>query len=196
MTMRAWQVRQWCEPEGMKWAGVPVPEPGPGQVRVRNRAAALNFFDILQIQGKYQIKPPFPFTPGAEVGGIVDAVGSGVNGLAAGDKVLAMVMQGAFAEFSIAPADRVFRIPDAMDFPEAAAMRDLLKAISIVGVFWGECVREHPGFLAETQQALDAMYRAGQVRPAIGKRYRLDKVPAGLRDLAERRVIGKAVALI
>jgi NADPH:quinone reductase-like Zn-dependent oxidoreductase len=49
--MHAWQVHQWSEPEALEWAEIEVPEPGPGQVRVRNRAAALNFFDILQIQG-------------------------------------------------------------------------------------------------------------------------------------------------
>ena len=52
---------------------------GPGEVRIRNHAAGLNFFDILQVQGKYQIKPPFPFTPGAEVAGVVDAVGADVS---------------------------------------------------------------------------------------------------------------------
>ena len=61
--MQAWQVRAWGEPEGMTLEDGAVPEPGAGEVRIANRAAALNFFDILQIQGKYQIKPPFPFTP-------------------------------------------------------------------------------------------------------------------------------------
>ena len=54
--MRAWQVREWCEPDGMEFCDLAPPDPQPGQVRVRNRAAALNFFDILQIQGKYQSK--------------------------------------------------------------------------------------------------------------------------------------------
>lgn len=88
--MRAWQVSKWSEPEEMILAEVPPPTPGPGQIRIRNRAAALNFFDILQIQGKYQIKPPFPFTPGAEVAGTVDALGPGVTNLAPGDRVLAL----------------------------------------------------------------------------------------------------------
>ena len=61
----------------MTFEDVAMPEPGAGEVRIRNHAAGLNFFDILQVQGKYQIKPPFPFTPGAEVAGVVDAVGAG-----------------------------------------------------------------------------------------------------------------------
>src|SRR5216683_4514779 len=86
--MRAWQVSKWSEPEEMILAEVPPPTPGPGQIRIRNRAAALNFFDILQIQGKYQIKPPFPFTPGAEIAGEIDAVGEGVTAWRVGDRVL------------------------------------------------------------------------------------------------------------
>ena len=322
--MKAWQVAAWGEPEQMTLAETAVPEPGAGEVRIANRAVALNFFDILQIQGKYQVKPPFPFTPGAEVAGIVDAVGDGVRGIGAGDRVLAMLMSGggAFAEFSIAPSSRVFRIPEAMDFAEAAAMpvvyhtsyfaltkraalqggewllvhagasgvgmaaiqigvamgarviatagsgakldfcrlqgaghaisyndagwvdqvkritggrgadviydpvgadifdlstkciapegrllvvgfaggripsiqanRILLKDISIVGVHWGAYTQEHPDYLASAQQALEAM----QIRPVVGKRYRLDQAPAALRELAERKIIGKAVLTI
>src|SRR2546422_8603967 len=77
MSMRAWQVSAWGEPEAMALASVDLPKPGPDQVRIRNRAAGLNFFDILQIQGKYQYKPAFPFTPGAEVAGGVGDGGSG-----------------------------------------------------------------------------------------------------------------------
>jgi len=320
--MKAWQVRGWGEPEEMTLAETPIPDPGPDEVRIANRAAALNFFDILQIQGKYQVKPPFPFTPGAEVAGIVDAVGSGVTGFARGDRVLSSPMLGAFAEYTVAPVSCTFPIPEGMDFPEAAALpvvyhtsyfalerrtalqggewllvhagasgtgmaaiqigkamgarviatagsaeklefcktlgaefvvgykdpawvdrvkeitrrgadviydpvggdifdlstkciapegrllvvgfasgriptlqmnRVLLKDISIEGVHWGPYVREHPEYFGRAQKALAEMYRAGFVRPVVGKRYRLDQAPVGLRDLAERRVSGKAV---
>jgi len=77
--MRAWRVHDWGEPESMRLEETATPEPAAGQVRIRNAAAALNFFDILQVQGKYQVKPPFPFTPGAEVAGVIDAVGDGVG---------------------------------------------------------------------------------------------------------------------
>jgi NADPH2:quinone reductase len=119
--MKAWLVSEWCEPEGMQLAEVETPEPKAGEVRIKNRAAALNFFDILQIQGKYQIKPPFPFTPGAEVAGIIDAVGEGATDFQPGDRVQAST-QGGFAEYSIARANRTFKIPEAMSFEEAAAM--------------------------------------------------------------------------
>src|SRR5437867_2366364 len=96
--MKAWRVHASGEPETMKLEEVPPPEPGLNQVRIRSRAAALNFFDILQIQGKYQDRPPFPFTPGAEAAGIVDAVGTDVRHLAIGDAVMAFTWGGGLAE--------------------------------------------------------------------------------------------------
>ena len=120
--MKAWRVHEWCEPEQMSFEEIPTPEPGAGEIRIRNRAAALNFFDILMVQGKYQTKPPRPFTPGSEVAGIVEAVGEGVTGFAIGDRVQAMATSGGYAEYSIAPAAKSFRIPDSMSFAEAAAM--------------------------------------------------------------------------
>src|SRR4029079_10998841 len=95
--MKAWQVHEWCEPEQMQFADLQTPEPQAGEVRIANQAAALNFFDILQIQGKYQTKPPLPFTPGAEVAGFIDALGEGVSGLSIGDRVHASTL-GGFAE--------------------------------------------------------------------------------------------------
>jgi NADPH2:quinone reductase len=119
--MKAWQVSEWCEPEGMHLKDVPLPEPQAGQVRIRNHAAALNFFDILLVQGKYQQRPPFPFTPGSEVAGVIDAVGAGVSGFAPGERVQALASNG-YAEYALAPAAKTFRIPAAMSFAEAAAM--------------------------------------------------------------------------
>src|SRR5258708_38190721 len=98
--MKAWRVHSWGEPETMTFDDVAPPEPGPNQVRIRNRAAGLNFFDILQVQGKYQIQPPFPFPPGAEAAGVVDAVGEGVSEVAVGDRGLAMTHGGGMADYS------------------------------------------------------------------------------------------------
>ncbi len=122
LDMRAWQVHAWGEPETMQFADIGTPDPGRGQVRIRNLAAGLNFFDILQIQGKYQIKPPFPFTPGAEVSGVIEAIGPDVSGFTPGDRVIALVFQGGMAEYSIAEARRTFPLPSRMAFPAGAAM--------------------------------------------------------------------------
>jgi len=120
--MKAWLVRHFGGPDEMEWAEVETPEPGQGQVRIRNHAAALNFFDILQIQGKYQVRPPLPFTPGAEIAGVIDAAGKDVTGWQAGDRVLALPQIGGFAEYTVVDAAKVFAIPDGMDWAQAAAM--------------------------------------------------------------------------
>ena len=323
--MKAWQVTEWCEPEGMHWNDVDVPQPAAGQVRIRAHAAALNFFDILQVQGKYQVKPPFPFTPGAEVAGVIDAIGPGVEAFKAGDRVLAMPQLGAFAEQVIADAGRTFPVPAAMSFEQAAAFpivyqtswcalvtrttvhpgetllvhagasgvgmsaiqigkslgakviatagsrekvdfsievgaghainysdaswvdkvkeltggrgvdlvydpvggdifdlsnkviapagrhlvigfasgripalaanRALLKNMSLVGVFWGGWTAANPAYLRDTHNALIEFYNAGKINPRVKSAYPLAELPSALRDLANRKILGKAVVI-
>jgi NADPH2:quinone reductase len=323
--MKAWQVTEWCEPEGMHFNEIEVPQPKPGQILVRVRAAALNFFDILQVQGKYQVKPPFPFTPGAEVAGVVESVGEGVTQFVKGQRVLAMVNTGGFAEYAIAEPHRTFAVPEGMDFPAAAAYpvvyqtsyfalvtrgqlaegewllvhaggsgvgmsaiqigkalgahviatagseeklefalregadyvlsyndatwvdsvkkitrgrgvdviydpvggdifdlsskciasegrhlvigfasgripslaanRALLKNMSLMGVFWGGYVHEHPGYVAECQSALDQLFLQGKIHPRVARTYALSELPQALRDMANRKVIGKTVVV-
>lgn len=310
----------------MVLAEVAPPVPGEGQVLIRNRAAGLNFFDILQIQGKYQSKPVFPFTVGAEVAGTVEGLGPGVSNLSAGDRVMAFSQGGGFAEYTVAPVSRTFRIPESMDDRQAAAFpviyqtsyfaleyrarlrqnewllvhagasgvgmaavqlgkafgarviatagseeklqfcreqgaehainyrdeswvdrvkeitngsgadviydpvggdvfdlstkciapdgrllvigfasgripsvqanRILLKNMSVVGVFWGRHVGEHPTYLGEANQALTELYEQGKIRPAASRTYPLFEAPRALRDLAERKISGKAVLVM
>lgn len=320
--MKSWQVRGWGEPESMTFGEVELPAPGPGQVRIRNRAAGLNFFDILQIQGKYQMKPAFPFTPGAEVSGAVDAVGEGVTGHAVGDSAIALPFQGGMAEYSIAEASRVFPLPAHMSFakgagmpvvyqtshfalllraglkagewllvhagasgtgtsaiqlgkamgarviatagseeklgfcrangadhallysgagwvdrvkeitgagadviydpvggdvfdlstkciapygrlvvigfasgriPSVAANRVLLKNMSVVGAFWGGHLHSDADYPARAQEELSQLYAEGKIDPPEPVEYALAEAPRALRDLAERRILGKAV---
>jgi NADPH2:quinone reductase len=75
------------------------------------------------------------------------------------------------------------------------ANRLLLKDISIVGVHWGQYVGQHPEFLGHAHEVLTAMYLGGQIQPVVGKTFKLAEVPAGLRELAERKIAGKAVVL-
>ena len=112
---------QWGEPSGMQYAEVADPTPGPGQVLIDVKAIGCNFPDILIVQGKYQMKPPLPFSPGHEVAGIVLSVGAGVTRVHQGQRVFAMIELGAYAERAVADDTRVFAIPDAMSFEEAAA---------------------------------------------------------------------------
>jgi NADPH:quinone reductase len=321
--MKAWQVHGWGEPETMTLDEVAEPAPGPGQVRIRNRAAALNFFDVLQVQGKYQVKPPFPFTPGAEVAGVVDAVGEGVTEVKPGDQVAAMPHGAGYAELTIAPLSNVFSIAEGMSFEQAAAMpvvfqtsyyalthrttvkpgewllvhagasgvgmsaiqigkalgarviatargeeklvfsreqgaeftldysdgawvdrvkeitggrgadiiydpvggdifdlsskciapegrllvigftsgripsiaanRILIKDMSVVGVLWGGFVRRTPGYAREANAALVKMFGEGKIWPVVGGKYPMTEARRAMRDLADRKILGKAV---
>jgi NADPH2:quinone reductase len=100
------------------------PELRAGDVRLRVRAASLNFPDVLMCRGEYQVKPPLPFTPGAEVAGVVEEAGADVDGIGVGDRVLAIPNfgPGGFAEVTTAPAAGVFAIPESMPFAAAAAL--------------------------------------------------------------------------
>jgi NADPH2:quinone reductase len=118
--MRAVVVDRWMEPSELAVAEVPEPKLGPGQIGVEVRAAGCNFFDILLVQGRYQVKPPFPFVPGGEIAGVVYEVGSGVRGFAVGDRVLASVPMGGYAERAAVPALMAHRMPAAMSFEEGA----------------------------------------------------------------------------
>jgi len=321
--MKAWRVHSWGEPETMLLEDVPVPEPASGQVRIRVHAVGLNFFDILQVQGKYQVKPPFPFTPGAEVAGIVDAVGPGATELHSGDAVLSMTHGGGMAEYAIGPAAMTFPAPDGMDhstaaaipivyqtsyfalkdraalqegewllvhagasgvgisaiqlgkawgarviatagsaeklefakahgadhvidyndgtwvdrvkeltggrgadvvydpvggdvfdlstkciafggrllvigfasgrIPSIAANRILLKNISVVGALWGGQAAANSAYVVRTQRALTDLFQRGELHPPQPVEYPLDAAPAALRDLANRKILWKAV---
>jgi NADPH2:quinone reductase len=109
-------------PGDLELKDLPDPVPGSGEVVVAVKAAALNFFDTLLIAGKYQVKPPFPFSPAAEFAGIVESVGAGVTGLAPGDRVLGYGGFGAAREKIAVSAQRVVKIPDALDFDRAAGL--------------------------------------------------------------------------
>ena len=101
---------------------VDSPQPKSNQVLIEPAAAALNFPDLLQIRGKYQIVPEMPFIPGKEAVGVVTAVGSDVQHIQLGDRVLVEVDYGAFAEQVTADMRRTFLLHDEIEMPTAAAM--------------------------------------------------------------------------
>ena len=119
--MKAWRVEQWCDPDGMQFVDIPLPEPGPRQVRVKVAAAALNFLDTLMIGGRYQVKPPFPFTPGVEVAGIIDAAGPDSR-FAPGTAVCANVGTGGYAEYALANDASIAAVPEGIDLAVAATL--------------------------------------------------------------------------
>ncbi len=99
---------------------IAAPPMGKADVRIAVHAAGVNFPDVLMIAGKYQVKPEFPFSPGIEVAGEVIETGLGVTGITPGQRVMATIPNGGFAEEAVAPAQSVHAIPDDMDYPTAA----------------------------------------------------------------------------
>ncbi|KAB1217559.1 hypothetical protein CJ030_MR3G002706 [Morella rubra] len=101
----------------------PIPEvDSPTAVRVRIKATSLNFANYLQIQGKYQERPPLPFIPGSDYSGFVDAVGANVSKFNVGDPVCSVASLGSFAQFIVADQSQLFRVPEGCDMVRAAAL--------------------------------------------------------------------------
>jgi len=119
--MKAVLCKQFGPPESLVLEDLPSPKPGAGEVVVSIKAASVNFPDVLIIQNKYQFKPPLPFSPGSELAGVVKEVGPGVTNVKIGDKVIAFVTFGAFAEEVKTEAVRLLPLPEGMSYEEGAS---------------------------------------------------------------------------
>jgi NADPH2:quinone reductase len=109
--MKAIVCEAWGPPSSLQLRDMPSPVPGPKQVVVRTRVAAVNFPDALIVAGKYQAKPPFPFSPGGELSGEIIAIGEEVKRLAVGDKVVGVTAYGAYAQEVLVDATNVIPLP-------------------------------------------------------------------------------------
>lgn len=119
--MRAVVCTSYGAPEALVVQELPSPEVSTGHVRIGVRAAGVNFPDTLIIQGKYQFKPPVPFTPGGEIAGVILEVGAGVTRAKVGDRVVALAPFGGFAEEVVVSEHQLVPVPDDLDFERAAS---------------------------------------------------------------------------
>src|ERR1700730_3714830 len=120
--MKAVLCSRFGAPDDLEIKDIPPPVAGPGEAVVAVRAAALNFFDTLLIAGKYQHKPPFPFSPASEFAGVVESAGPGASGFAPGDRVMGWMGSGAARARVTLKVDRLVRLPDGLDFDRAAGL--------------------------------------------------------------------------
>ena len=118
--MRAALCTAWGNATHLAIEDLPEPPLADGAVRIAVRAAGVNFADTLIVQGKYQLKPEFPFSPGLEVSGEVIETAPGVTRCKTGDRVMAALDFGGYASQAVVPADSVYVLPDGLDWPEAA----------------------------------------------------------------------------
>jgi NADPH2:quinone reductase len=117
--VQAIRVHKTGGPEVLRYESVERPSPGPGQALVKIDAAGVNFIEVYQRTGLYKV--PVPFIPGSEAGGTVVEVGTGVTAVKVGDRVASQNFAGSYAEFSLAPADRLVKLPDSVSTRLGAA---------------------------------------------------------------------------
>jgi NADPH2:quinone reductase len=161
--MRAVMCRAWGEVETLKVEDVPAPKPAAGEILIEVKATSVNYADALLVAGRYQTKPPLPFSPGLETAGVVAACGEGVTRFAPGDRVMAVLPYGGLAELAIAPEAESFTIPAGMSFEEAGAF-PIAYISSHVAIRWQG--RLEPG---ETLLVLGAAGGVGLTAVEIGK---------------------------
>ena len=160
-----------------------LPPLTPDAVRIRVRAAAVNFPDILMIQGKYQHRPALPFIVGGECAGEVIAVGDGVTDWKPGDRVMGGAFGGGFAEEHQLPASRLRRIPDDADFATAASFTTayLTAYVSLVrrgALQAGETLLVHGAAGGVGLAAVDLGKHLGATRDRNGLDEREARLPA------------------
>ena len=163
--MKAMICREWGPPGNLLLAELPSPPIGPGQVRVRVRAAGLNFADTLQVAGKYQVKPPLPFTPGLEICGEILEIGPAVaKPFRVGQRVLGFLrFGGGYAEEVVASANSLLPVHDALGDIEGGAFPSVY-GTSYYALTWRGKLQ--PG---ETLLVLGAAGGVGLAAVEIGK---------------------------
>jgi len=173
--MRAVVCKEFGPPGKLVVENISSPVPGPQQIVIAVKAASVNFPDTLMIEGKYQIKPEPPFTPGFEAAGIVKEVGTAVSAFKPGQRVMAVTTWGAFAEEVAVDADSVLPMAEAMDFVSASAF------VTTYGTSYHalkDRAQLQPG---ETLLVLGASGGVGTAAIQIGKAMGAHVIAAGLR---------------
>ena len=201
--MKAIRAHEWGQPKDLKLDTVDRPKPLEGEVLVRVNSAALNFPDVLMIQGTYQVRPPLPFIPGIEVSGVVEELGPGIAGLTPGTRVMAQCGMGGFAEYVAVPEVALAPIPDGMSDHEAAAF-SLVYQTSYFGLAYrgqlkpGETVLVHSaagGVGLAAVQIARAM-GAGKIIGTAGSDDKLDLIRQNGADVAVNYQSGNFVDVV
>ncbi|WMY78901.1 NADPH:quinone oxidoreductase family protein [Citricoccus sp. I39-566] len=119
--MKAALVKEFGPPSSVVFGEAEDPTPGPDEVVIDVVATSVNFPDLLVVEGTYQNLPERPFSPGKEAAGRIASIGANVSGFTVGDRVLALVEYGTYAEKVVSPASQVIGLPDGVDFVRAAS---------------------------------------------------------------------------
>lgn len=163
---------------------LPEPRPARGEVLIEVRACGLNFPDLLMIAGRYQVRPPLPFAPGAEVSGVILECAPGAGPLRPGQRVLAYCGHGGLAERIAVPTSQVLPIPDEMPFDEAAAF------ILTYGTAWHALKQRARLAAGETLLVLGAAGGVGLAAVELGRAVSARVIAVA--STAEKRALAKA----
>ena len=161
--MRAVVCRAWGAVEDLTLDDVPAPTPAAGEVLIAVKATGVNYADAIMVAGRYQTRPPLPFSPGLEAAGVVAACGAGVTRFAPGDRVMAILPYGGLAELAVAPEAETFAVLPGMSWEDAGAF-PVAYVSSAVALRWEG--RLAPG---ETLLVLGAGGGVGLTAVEIGK---------------------------
>ena len=133
--MRAIRFHEHGGPEVLRLDEIEKPQPGAGEVLIRTVVAGINYADTMLRRGNYLMKPPLPFTPGFEAAGTIEALGAGVEDLHIGQRVMATVQGGGYAEYVAGKAAQVVPVPDQLEFGRATAL--LVQGLTALGLLKG-----------------------------------------------------------
>jgi len=167
---------------------LPTPEPGPGQVRLAVGAAGASYVDGLRVAGRYQFPLPPPYVPGGEAAGTVDAVGDGVEGWAVGDRALAVLPSGGFADTVVAKPHQLIRLPDGVDVAVGASF------YQVYGTAWFALTRRTTVRPGETMLVTGAGGGVGLA--AIDVARHLGARPIAVASSAEKRALAASMGAV
>ncbi|MEZ5559403.1 MAG: NADPH:quinone oxidoreductase family protein [Pseudomonadales bacterium] len=177
-SIRAVRCHEICDDIGSVWLDtLDLAAPGPGEVQIRLKACAVNFPDLLMIQGKYQFQPPLPFAPGGEAAGEISALGADVEGFEVGDRAVAGLRYGGFAEAVNVAADSVRPVPGTMSYAKAASYQTAYLTAYVALVKRGDLV---PGEVLLVHGATGGV---GMAAVDLGKRLGATVIATGGSDV-------------
>lgn len=130
--MKAVRIHEFGSADSLRVDEVEKPRAGAGEVLIKTVVAGINYADIMLRTGNYLFIPPLPFTPGFEVAGTIEAVGEGVEHLQTGQRVIAAMQSGGYAEYAVASAERVVPIPENLEYGAATAL--LVQGLTALGL--------------------------------------------------------------
>lgn len=190
--MRAVVCRRWCDYDELEVEELPVPVPGPGEVLIRIAYCGVSFATQLVVAGKYQRKPPLPFSPGTDVVGEIAAVGNGVTRLKAGDQVVAAIDWGGYAEYVVVREATVYPIPKGIDAAPALAAIPLSYGTSFGALAWRAQLQAGQTLLVHGA-AGGVGLAAVEIGKAMGARVIATASSAAKRDVAQEHGADHAV---